>query len=144
MWGLIGAVGAAMIAYLALAIWQGGLLSLTLQRTRCPRCSAELQALTDGPGSAAEDPHPRSYEVFGCPGCATLVTTLHGSRSQHAYCPACRQLSLQLDAEPDGPCPLGVPPRARVRESCAICGFEGEIFVPEPEGGNVVPLFPAE
>lgn len=137
---LIVAVFAAMVAYTAFAAWQGRLLSLALSSTRCTTCDVDLEPLTDGPGSPTGAPHPRSYEVFGCPRCAALITTVHGSRSQYAYCPSCRQLSLQLHATPSGPVAVGTLPRAQVHERCGICGFEATHAIPEIDGSNVIPF----
>ncbi|HHO50577.1 MAG TPA: hypothetical protein ENK18_06795 [Deltaproteobacteria bacterium] len=141
MWLLIVVVFAAMVAYAAFATWQGRLMSLALSSTRCAACEVDLEPLTGGPGGHAGAHPPRSYEVFGCPCCATLITTLHGSRSLYAYCPACRQLSLQLQVDAERPAPVGQRPRARVHERCGICGFEATATLPEVDESNVI-LFP--
>lgn len=139
------AVAASLVAWLAFAAWQGRLVSRALQSRQCPSCGEAMEALTDGPGSEAGAVHPRSYEVAACPACHTLVTSIHGARSAFAYCPSCRQLSLELEATwASEPGVDGRPP-VDVSERCSICGYTGDVEIPGDEShpgrpDNVIPF----
>ncbi len=131
MWFLIVAIAAALVAFVALALWQGRLVTQALTSRDCPLCGEPLEEVTDGP---APD---RSYEVLACSKCATIVTTVHGARSRFAYCPSCRQLSLDVHAR--------TSPEAAVielREHCTICDFEADRALERVEAheGKVIPF----
>lgn len=127
------AVAASLSAFLAMAVWQGGLFTRTLTSGVCTQCGAAMEPVTDGPTS---DP-PRSYEVVTCAECDDTVVTVHGCRSPHAYCPACRQLSLEVDARIGGRV-------VHLDEACVLCGHTASLQVTdtrfEAVRGRVIPF----
>jgi Zn ribbon nucleic-acid-binding protein len=103
----------------------------------CPAGHGPVTPLTTTPGAAG-----RSYEVFACTACGFAETTVHGTRSPFAYCPACQQRALRTDLERES----GV---VHVSEQCQLCGYRGEghFLVPrdgddshEAQPDNVIPF----
>ena len=126
---VVAAVGAALVAYVLFAMWQGRLVTRALRNRACSHCGEALEPLTPGPGVRAGSGHPRSYEVWGCGHCRRVVTTLHGARSSFAYCPSCRQLSLELGVRAVGEAlpPTNDPPGIEIDEACQICGYAATV-----------------
>ncbi|MBX2801385.1 MAG: hypothetical protein KTR31_27150 [Myxococcales bacterium] len=143
MWILVVIVGITFAAYVAMGAWHGRLLSVGIGGSPCPECGGQLQTLTPGPGAAAGE-RPRSYELRVCASCSHVSTTVHGARSLYAYCPSCRQMSLEVHAKASG------SDRIDVNEQCQICGFQAEldlerrVATPPPDdddrSNNVIPF----
>ena len=136
MWLLIVGVAAALIAYMALAAWHGRMLATTLHDRPCPACGDELKRLS---GPDLED-RPTSYEVYGCGNCGAGFTALHGSRSNFAYCPSCRQLALEI-----GLSRREEPGSFEASEHCQICGYQATHHIGgghshENDDDNVIPF----
>jgi hypothetical protein len=124
-----------------LALFIGG-AALLYRRARqmernCPNCHAEYELI-----SAAGDGPNASYDVLACPFCVNTSTRVHGTQSELAWCPACRNQTLETPS-------LRLPGEGRrieVREHCGICEFERSYVVGEGEIrplGRVIP-FPFE
>lgn len=128
---VIFTIVAAITVWVGMALWQGRILiRQSAEHRRCPDCDEPLGPAVPRPHQAA-----RSYEVQHCGSCHTVVTSVHGSRSQFAYCPSCRQLALRLATGSAAPLVIGATPLIEVDELCQICGYQG---VHELDGRDAV------
>ncbi len=91
------------------------------QQRRCPSCRVDLVSLN--PMTEGKGPGPLGYEVLVCPRCTNALTLVAGSRSRYAFCPECRQRTLETPCIriPDGP---EGQPRVEVHENCQLCGHQ--------------------
>ncbi len=92
---------------------------------RCPNCEVAYLELVEA-GEPA-----RSYAVLACPQCTNTSTRVHGSPSRFAYCPSCRQRTLETPTRrlpPDIDAPLAV----EVEERCHVCGHHDVLVLPAP------------
>jgi hypothetical protein len=93
---------------------------------RCPNCEVpyiELAPPADDSGSQ------RTYAVLACPQCTNTSTRVHGTPSRFAYCPSCRQRTLETPTRrlpPDLDAPLAV----EVEERCHLCGHHDAVVLP--------------
>lgn len=95
---------------------------------RCPNCHATYEVIA----AAGSGPNT-TYDVLACPMCSNTSTRVQGTRSEQAWCPSCRNRSLETPS-------LRLPGdgvRVEVREYCGICEFERSYVVGE---GDVRPL----
>ncbi|MEZ4234820.1 MAG: hypothetical protein R3F59_01365 [Myxococcota bacterium] len=143
---LIALVVAAMVAFTALAVWRGRLVSIALAAAECPDCRVPLVPLSaHGAGAGFPGPVPLSteeraeegrsnWEICACPRCDRVVTTVGRLPSPVADCPSCRQRSLVVYAE-------RVDGEIVVDEWCDMCGRRGRIALPDLRA-NAAPLGP--
>jgi hypothetical protein len=109
----------AVAALLGLAITLAIVL-VTRRQRRCPSCGVHLVNIAH-PGSRAADGTTITYEVLVCPSCTNALTLIAGSRQRYAWCPECRQRTLET------PC-IRLPDtaegrrRVEVHEHCHLCG----------------------
>ena len=158
---LIGLMVAALAAFVVLAVLRGRMVSIALAGSECPDCRIPLVRVPDVPlgprawpaddtqdhvaqDHAAQD-HATpggsvargTWEVWACPECDRVVTTVGRLPSPLAECPACHQPSLVVYAE-----------RAEalvvVDEWCDLCGRRGRTTLEAPRGGPVGGSAPSE
>jgi uncharacterized protein YbaR (Trm112 family) len=142
---LIALVVAALVAFTAMAVWRGRLVSIALAAAECPECRVPLVPLRSagapgwspatGPGLAGDDASApgltpigggaSNWEVCACPRCDRVVTTVDRLPSPVADCPSCRQRSLVVYAE-------RVEGEVVVDEWCDMCGRRGRIALADP------------
>lgn len=123
MWVVMVAVTATMLAFLAFALWQSRLI--TGSRRRCTVCGGDRELVPPPPG------RHRTYEVFACPHCTDVMTSVHGQPSRFATCPSCSQFGLEIEATATGLNEVGEVPAVEVEELCRICGHHDAWSVPE-------------
>ena len=107
---------------LAITAWVLSFLVMMLNQRRlsrsCPSCATRLAPLP------LAQLH-RSYEVLVCATCTNTVTAVHGARSESAYCPSCRQRSLET---PVVRLPNGKHgPLVEVHEYCHLCEHQENV-----------------
>ena len=133
---LLASLAAIVVVGLAMA----GAVWVLRRHRRCPSCNAALVPVESG-----ERPD-RTWQALACPRCTTAVTLAHGTRGRFAWCPACRQRSMEV------PC-LRLPdedghPVVEVHERCTLCGYAREVVVGRHSGaaprGLVLPFPSAE
>lgn len=130
---VLGLVG-VLLAAVALTV---GVVWSTRKKRDCPSCGLPLVSLgRQGTElvSTSVDGDPLTYEVLVCPRCTNAVTNVHGARSRYAYCPECRQRTLET------PC-IRLPDssdarrRVEVHEACHLCGHLAMREVADPPVG---------
>lgn len=137
---ILGLLALAFLLWLVLRRPSAEGFSLALT---CPACKVALKPLAEH--VEASDDAERSYEVFACNSCELAFTAVHGVASAWAYCPMCKQRSLQVQSA-RLPGPKAGPPVARAVEICHLCGFEdsrllgGQLPVAEAREGRVIPF----
>lgn len=96
------------------------------QKRKCPSCHIPLVPVT----TSADGGPPLTYEVLACPTCTNAITLVHGNRARYAWCPECRQRTLETPCIrlPDA----GGKPRVDVHEHCHLCGHAAIREVGEP------------
>lgn len=116
-----------------------GTLWLQRRQRRCPSCRVPLVGLArEASGEAL------TYEVLVCPSCTNALTLVHGTRARYAWCPECRQRTLET------PC-IRLPDaddgrrRVEVHENCHLCGHMAVREVGDPptapaKRGQVIPF----
>jgi len=134
------AIAATLAGILAfVAVW-----NLRRQR-KCPSCRVELVSLN--PQKTGDGAGPLGYEVLVCPRCTNALTLVAGSRSRYAFCPECRQRTLETPCIriPDG---QDGQPRVEVHENCQLCGHQAVREVgdtgPQKEKKGQVLQFPGK
>lgn len=146
---LIGVMLAALAAFVVLAVLRGRMVSIALAGSECPDCRIPLVRVSDVP--LGPRPHPaeatapsdaatpasavdrNTWEVWACPECDRVVTTVARLPSPLAECPACHQPSLVVYAE-------RTEGLVVVDEWCDLCGRRGRTTLEaprrEPVGGT--------
>jgi uncharacterized protein YbaR (Trm112 family) len=114
------------LAWTAAAVATGLLIAALVlwvlrRQRRCPSCRVPLAVVADAETTTA-DGLPLGYEVLACPLCTNALTLVHGTRTRYAYCPECRQRTLET------PC-IRLPDsddgahRVEIHEHCHLCGY---------------------
>lgn len=85
----------------------------------CPRCGGQMHVV------ASPQPPHGAYGICACTQCAYTSTRVHGVDSPLAYCPACRQRSLQVRTHRVP----GLTVSVAVDEHCHLCGHEADFTV---------------
>lgn len=91
----------------------------------CPTCEVPFLVL-DVPA----EPERRTYDVLVCPECTNSVTRVLGARSRFAWCPACRQRTLETPVHRLPPTPER-PLAVEVEEHCHVCGYRDLVELPD-------------
>lgn len=108
---------------------------------RCPSCDVNLVEL---PSLDDEGEERRTYDVLVCPHCTNTSTRVLGTRSRFAWCPQCRNRTLETPVVRLPPTPTA-PIAVQVDERCHVCGFTDTRVLPEQQGwspqkGKVIPF----
>lgn len=109
---------------------------------QCPACRVEMEPLIEGGDPARL---VRAYEVLVCPHCTNAATAVMGEPGAFAWCPGCRERSLQTPCIrlPRGP----GGPAVEVHEHCELCGYHETVKIVQGGAhaprGLVIP-FPTE
>ncbi len=118
---MLTGTGAVLAAAALLGLAIPILIVIVMRRQRrCPSCGVNLVTVAQ-PGSTAADGAQVTYEVLACPSCTNALTLIAGSRQRYAWCPECRQRTLET------PC-IRLPDtaegrrRVEVHEHCHLCG----------------------
>ncbi len=103
---------------------------------QCPTCKVDYEVISETGGMNL------TYDVLACPRCSNCATRVHGTHSHLAYCPACRNRSLET---PSVRTSLQ-PPEIEIRENCHLCGFQRTFAArgEEPRKIGVVIPFPLD
>lgn len=103
---------------------------------KCPSCDVPYLELPQG------EEH-RTYDVLVCTECTNTSTVVFGTASRFAYCPTCRQRTLEMPVRRLAPMP-DAPLSVEVAEHCHVCGHRDEVVLPEPGvrigRGKVIPF----
>lgn len=92
----------------------------------CPTCEADYLILEPPDEGGVR----RTYDVLVCPECTNAITRVQGTKSRFAWCPACRQRTLETPVRRLPPAPLR-PLAVEVEEQCHVCGFRATIELPD-------------
>lgn len=111
----------------------GGVMWALRRQRNCPSCRVALVPLGKGPENVSHsvDGELLTYEVLVCPRCTNALTNVHGARSRYAFCPECRQRTLET------PC-IRLPDtadgrrRVEVHENCHLCDHGAVREVADP------------
>lgn len=112
----------------AFAVWRGRRV-----HHECPSCQVEYTLVS----AAGQGPN-QTYDVLACPFCTVTQTRTQGVASSIAWCPACRNRSLQTTSTRIP----GDAVRVEVHEECPLCSFDRTFLVGGVERplGKVIPF----
>jgi Zn-finger nucleic acid-binding protein len=100
---------------------------------QCPTCRIDYDVIAE----AGAGPN-LSYDILACPQCANTATRVHGSHAHLAYCPACRNRSLETASVRTAV----QPPVVEIRESCHLCEFQRSYEVRGEEPAPLAEVIP--